>query len=196
MLFIVLDLDETLLHTLDVTKGYNKKLDKLSDFNFKLKNGNSYDYYWVKKRPGLDIFLEFVFKYFVIGIWTAGVEDYAKEICKRILTLNQLKKIKFIYSRNFCKIDTNNNKLVFTKPLSKIFEKYPSMEVSNTIVIDNSEHTFKHNIRNGVKIKDFLGSNKDNSLFMLRNLIIRYYQKAPRNNPIWALIYHLNTNMT
>ena len=107
MVNLVLDLDETLIHTVEVTPKFSKQLSKMVDFYFKIDD----QYYWVIKRPGLDLFLDFLFKYFNVGIWTAGDKEYAKNICKNILSYEQLKKIRFIYSRNFCHLE---KKLIIT----------------------------------------------------------------------------------
>lgn len=117
---IVLDIDENLVHSM-VTSKPNPTLDKQSDFKFRLNNY----YYYVFKRPGLNHFLNTVFKEFnYIGFWTTGVKVYAKKILKNILNINQAqnKKLLFIYTRGNCAKDKNGN---FYKPLKKI-RYYPS----------------------------------------------------------------------
>ncbi len=189
MINIIFDLDETLIHTLDITPDYVAEYAKSSDLYFKI-DGN---YYWIMKRPGLDLFLEFIFKYFNVGIWTAGEKEYAKEICKRILTRPQLHRIRFIYRRNFCHLDSSTNPAMFTKPLIKIFELFPNFKPNNTLMIDNTYNVMKYNPQNAVEISDFTGDPNDRYLYHIRNIIVKYYQNIRIDSPIWGLIYHLNT---
>lgn len=188
MVHLILDLDETLIHTFEITKQFSKKNASIADFYFNIDG----QYFWVVKRPGLDLFLEFAFKYFQIGIWTAADKEYAKQICKHILSLDQLHKIKFIYSRNFCHLDRNQSPPCFTKPLQKIFELFPTFNSRNTIMIDNTLHVMKYNPYNGVHISDFTGQSDDSTLYHIRNMMIKYYQSTSLSQPIWNLVNDLN----
>lgn len=188
MVNLILDLDETLIHTLKITRKYVKSLAALSDFYFNIDG----QYYWVTKRPGLDVFLNFAFKYFQIGIWTAADKEYAKQICKNILTYDQLHQIKFIYSRNFCHLDIQQNPPCFSKPLQKVFELFPGFNEKNTIMVDNTLHVMRYNPHNGVHISDFTGRKDDTSLYHLRNMIVKYYQQVPTDQPVWGLVHELN----
>lgn len=191
MVNIVLDLDETLIHTITITKKHSAKLAKISDFHFVIEK----QYFWVNKRPGLDLFLDFIFKYFQVGIWTAADKAYATQICKHILTYDQVKKIKFIYSRNFCHLDRTETPTSFTKPLAKLFELYPDFDQSNTLMIDNTPHVMKYNPYNGVYIPDFTSQHNDDVLYHTRNIIIKYYQGTQFNNPVYGLVHELNKYM-
>lgn len=186
MINIVLDLDETLIHTERITPYYSDELDKTSDFSFKIDN----QYYWVIKRPGLDLFLDFLFKYFTVGIWTAGDKEYAKQICKNILTYPQLKKIRFIYSRNFCHLE--DSPPAFTKPLAKIFQLYPDFSKHNTIMIDNNLNVMRYNMDLGVNIPDFTNQYNDGMLYHIRNIMIKYYQRNDLKSPGYHLARELN----
>jgi carboxy-terminal domain RNA polymerase II polypeptide A small phosphatase len=188
MVNIILDLDETLIHTCEITDKYDKGLDKLTDFHFMIDG----QYYWVIRRPGLELFLEFIFKYFNVGIWTAADKLYAKEICKKILSKRQLKMIKFIYSRQFCHLDTTFNPPIFTKPLVRIFDLYPGFKGSNTIIIDNTYNVMRYNQQNGIQIPDFVGDINDVSLYKIRNNLIKYYESIPLDTPIWGLVQRQN----
>lgn len=188
MVNIILDLDETLIHTVAITQGYSPQRAKENDFHFNIDG----QYYWVKRRPGLNLFLEFVFKYFNVGIWTAGDREYAKQICKNILNRNQLRRIKFIYSRQFCHLDVSSKPAMFTKPLVRIFDLYPTFKSSNTLIIDNTYNVMKFNPQNGVHIPDFTGDRADHYLYHIRNVVIKYYQSVPMNTPIWGLVQRLN----
>lgn len=68
MKLLILDMDETLLHASE---------DCENEYDFKIVFGNTT--YFVKKRPNLDIFLDFAFSNFKVAVWTAGGIDYASE---------------------------------------------------------------------------------------------------------------------
>lgn len=188
MVNLVLDLDETLIHTAQITTYFSKKLAAVTDFHFQINR----QYYWVQKRPGLELFLNFVFRHFQVGIWTAAEKEYAKEICRNILTIEQLHKTKFIYSRNFCHLDTERMPPMFTKPLDKIYQLFPEYNPMNTIMIDNSVNVMRFNPQNGINVPDFTGDHDDYILYKLRNLIIQYYQKIPMNLPVLGLVSRVN----
>lgn len=193
MVNIVLDLDETLIHTKQITNQYLEENVKKSDFWFEIDG----QYFWVNKRPGLDLFLDFVFKYFQVGVWTAADKTYATKICKNILTYEQVKKVKFIYSRNFCYYDRTETPSTFTKPLAKLFDLYPDFNIENTMMIDNTLHVMKYNPHNGVYIPDFTSQKSDEILYHMRNIIIKYFQeKGVFNVPIWQLVHELNMYMS
>lgn len=193
MINIVLDLDETLIHTLSITKSFSTNLSKMADFHFEIDG----QHFWVNKRPGLDLFLDFIFKYFQVGIWTAADKEYATQICKKVLTYEQVKKIKFIYSRNFCHLDQNENPPMFTKPLAKLYELYPDFNHQNTLMIDNAPHVMKYNPHNGVYIPDFMSENHDEVLYHTRNVIIKHFQTSSgENTSIWPLVHELNQYMS
>jgi len=189
MVNFVLDLDETLIHTMDVLPHKCPKLDKKADFHFQLDK----HHYYVLARPGYQMFLDFLFKYFKVGVWTAADKEYAKAICKRIFTSDQLKKIVFIYSRGFCHIEHDSGS--YTKPLTKIYKLHPSFKPHNTIMVDNTHHVMKFNLQNSIHIPDFnIKSRKDYYLYHIRNMIIQYFKKVAMNGktPVFGLVYDIN----
>lgn len=59
---------------------------------------------WVYKRKGLREFLNFVFEHFDVAIWTSRKRHNAEAIVNRILTKKQLSQLKFLRTRENCKI--------------------------------------------------------------------------------------------
>jgi len=186
MVNLVLDLDETLIHTVEVTKKFSNQLSKAVDFYFRIED----QWYWVVKRPGLDLFLDFVFKYFKVGIWTAGDKEYAKHICKNILSYSQLKQIQFIYSRNFCHLEQNPP--AFSKPLNKLFDLYPELNEKNTVMLDNNLNVMKYNQHIGINIPDFINQYNDGMLYHIRNVVIKFYQRNNMNTSSHILAKEVN----
>lgn len=136
---LVLDMDETLIHSFYITeeiKDFEK--DKLFLCGFK----NDCRTYYVYFRPGLFEFLIEVEKYFNLYIYTFGVKIYADIIVNAIG--NKLGKNIFtqVYTReNFY----NEKKLLFN----------PSND-SNTIILDDNVKIW-HKTKNVIQIKAYYG---------------------------------------
>ena len=88
---IVLDLDLTLIHAIsssDIEKKYPDKsvmAAKLSSLKLHdMKEGNK-SYYLVFERPGLQEFLDYLFKNFRVIVWTAATKSYAAFIIEKII---------------------------------------------------------------------------------------------------------------
>ena len=128
-LHVVLDLDQTLIFS------EINELRKPHDFVIKVGN----DIFFVHKRPGLNDFLEKLFKNAKsVSVWTAAVKPYCNQIVKNIFTPNQRKKLKFVRSRSKT---SNLNGYYFLKNMNKVFNMYKTMNSHNTILIDdNPDH--------------------------------------------------------
>lgn len=187
---LVIDLDETLIHTVGASPQFNPELAKSSDFNFQIK-GN---WYYVLKRPGVDLFLDFAIRHFRVGIWTAAQKDYAIQVCKNIFTYPQVCQVSFIYSRNFCHIDKTISTI--TKPLQKIYKVHPEFHHENTLMIDNTAHVMMFNKENAIHVPDFTTDQSDTILYHLRNIIIKYYQHFPQTSSVKHLAQIINHNLT
>nr|QBK90362.1 MAG: ctd-like (NLI interacting factor-like) phosphatase [Pithovirus LCPAC103] len=163
---VVLDLDETLIHTTDdmallKTLGIltNPKLMALrrrigvvhiDDVVSSRGSGIKSDL-WFIKRPYLKEFLIFCFAYFrVVTVWSAGVNKYVKSIVKEIF--KDIKPPVVIYTRD----DTVENPSdgEYDKPLSKLISEVPGlskyMSMNNTLILDDKATTFRANPNNGV----------------------------------------------
>ena len=90
---IILDLDETLIHT------SMDWLGRCPDFSFRLYS----EIYHIYLRPGLFAFLKFLIRNFEVHIWTAADKTYARCILKRILGVYWYRKIHSFRHREHCK---------------------------------------------------------------------------------------------
>jgi RNA polymerase II subunit A small phosphatase-like protein len=173
MLNLILDIDETLVHSIPA-ESFNVKLPAKPDFYFTIEG----IYYFVYKRPGLDQFLEYAFKNFNISIWTAADKEYAKMIIKNILTKSQIRKLHFFYYRSNCV----NNRRGFVKPLNRIFEskEITYIKEKNTIMLDNSPHALQLNLKNTIIAPDYADNNlkTDRFLFALTNEFKKGFPKT------------------
>ena len=127
---VVLDLDQTLIQSIDV------ELRKKPDFEIKVDK----EHYYVYKRPGLDKFLNGLFKHSAsVSVWTAATRPYCMQIIKNIFTEKQYKKLRFIWSRNQT---IHKDGFYYVKDMSKVFKKFRNMNRKNTILIDDNPNHF------------------------------------------------------
>lgn len=140
---LLLDLDNTL-----ISKVNKEKYDFIISHQNKTLN-------YIRKRPYLDEFFDFIFLHFNVGIWSAGNIEYINIIIDNIFTKYK-DKIKFIYTNENC-IAFNN--VIFYKPLNIIFK-----DISNIIILDDNYHTFKYNVYNAINISSWYGDMTDKKL--------------------------------
>lgn len=165
---IVLDLDETLIHTYDD----NELIGREPDFSFKL-GGYIYK---VTKRPKLDQFINWIFshpKIKTVNIWTAATCDYARNIIKHILTPAQRKKLHIFHTRKHV--------VQGTKPLDKIFND--KLRKNNTIMVDDRAEIGVSNPGNLIVIPAYLGDTNDDYLDKLSILINLILDQKIMTNP-------------
>lgn len=155
---IVLDLDHTLIHTMERKFG-----DEEYDFSFEIDN----EIYYTIKRPNLDVFLYYVFENFRVGFWSAAQPVYILKILDNIL--EDYQKPEFIMTYYDCDIryDQSNMKYVI-KDIGRIYNT-PELNISkNDIrIIDDSSETYELNEENAIEIERFYRSmvNDDRELY-------------------------------
>ena len=152
---LVLDLDETLISvTLDTIKDY--------DFRFTIQGARFYG----KKRPGLELFLSYVFKHFAsVSVWTAATMEYARKVGNNIFTKEQMEKILFFKTRR--DLSSDSGKKIY-KPLQKIFDDQRSITYNitraNTVMVDDRLDFMRFNPGNGIVIPPFKRQVRDKYL--------------------------------
>jgi len=190
---IVLDLDETLVHTQDSTTTLFE-LGLLSDPQlmnlrsrlyymtledlFKQPGTGTHNDYWGVMRPHLREFLEFCTSYFqVTAVWSAGQRSYVQAIVDNIFRGLPRPPIVFSYD------DCRRQGKVLDKPLQMMMDRSPElsryMRLDNTLVVDDRAYTFAENPDNGILIPAYnpgpdLASlyQEDQGLLELRNWLI------------------------
>jgi len=110
-LWVVLDLDETLLHAVPTkelhekfsTRGeksvlaeYVKSLN-VHDMKDTDETGKTNSFYIVFERPGLQEFLDYLFEKFNVLVWTAATKDYAAFIVDKILIQSKPRKLHYLF---------------------------------------------------------------------------------------------------
>jgi hypothetical protein len=162
---LVLDLDETLVHTLEKVE-WIKKLKIYSDPNAYTLRNRTYklrleDIVDEKGegviselagilRPHLREFVIFAFFYFkVVCVWSAGKQKYVHEIARIIF--GDISHPNLIFSFNECKEGPKG----IEKPLEYIFNVpglIEYMNLKNTFIIDDRIDCFVANPNNGIVI--------------------------------------------
>jgi len=166
--WIVLDLDETLVHTFregcPLSKVIEDKQD-LIELSSRLYEFDLLDPGYPKdqtrevicgiKRPSLRMFLHFCNFYFKgVTIWSAGAPHYVQKIVNEIFKDNFAPFV--VYDKNKTIIIENEDETIVQKPLKQMFKneylKSLGMTKKNTFIIDDREDTFSKNVINGIQI--------------------------------------------
>ena len=173
---VILDLDLTLICAEPIKSfGLKKHREKIKAFDPKFDITTlSYpddvpirdrriliieDYYIVFLRPHLQEFLDFLFKNFNVGVWTAASKDYALFIIKHaVLLLNEdespsLPKesqrfLDFIFFYYHCGISKKLH--TGSKNLKLVYDVFDTYNENNTVIIDDCQEV--HDIQSSVCI--------------------------------------------
>ncbi|CAK8678647.1 CTD nuclear envelope phosphatase 1A-like [Clavelina lepadiformis] len=153
---LVLDLDETLIHSRHDSGGLLRpsvKPDTPPDFVLKVVIDRHPVKFFVHKRPHVDFFLNVVSDWYELVVFTASMEIYGSAVCDR-LDKNRGALTRRYY-RQHCKVDTGS----FTKDLSFVHN-----DLSSIIILDNSPGAYKGFPENAVPIKSWFADPFDTAL--------------------------------
>ena len=147
MINILLDLDQTCIsaESLDGDEpefNYqnSKHLRKAQKYRYEDMDG----YYMVFERPGLQEFLDFLFKNFNVSIWTAASKDYALFIIEKfILNGKPERKLDWVFFSYHCKI-SEKIKDDHSKDLRVLWENFnlPGFKEYNTYILDDNPEVY------------------------------------------------------
>ena len=157
---LVLDLDNTLMYSIEFPKIPNKK--DIHDYTFKIlfKDINietiriKNEIYVFKFREGLKSFFQETNKFCNYYIYTASIMDYAKQIIEKIKNKFKI-SIKGIMA----------NKDLKNRDLYKNLEKI-NLKSENSIILDDNCYAWKNNLSNLLLSKRFFDYQMMNFLFI------------------------------
>ena len=182
---IVLDLDETLIHSMTTKEreAYNKTIN----FTSHEMIGSDYIIY---ERPGLQEFLDFLFKNFTVCVWTAASKDYASFIVNNIV-LNGRKdrKLDWFFFDYHCDISRKISNTKSTKDLDVLCDifKLQGYTKTNTVIIDDNTNVYNAQTGKCINIKEFKiassDSEKDDQLKKLIPLL-KQLKKSMKENEL------------
>jgi len=147
---LVLDLDETLIHaTRDAERVGREPEHELFG-------------YAIWQRPHLEVFLETMFEWFEVGIWTASGSAYAEAV---VAWLGVGERLRFLWSRERCTrvFDPETMEVQRVKPLAKLLRARLGAR-ERILFIDDSPHKIRRSYGNYVRVAPFEGDPADDEL--------------------------------
>ena len=151
---LVLDLDETLIHSY-----FDHLPPRPPDISFDIFIEKKKIHVSSILRPGVPEFLDNLEKYFEIVIFTASLSQYANPVLDFI---DKKGICKFRLYREHCCCYTNGFTNSFIKDLKKL-----DRDMKHLIIIDNNPKSFMLNKENGVPIKTWIEDMNDKELIKL-----------------------------
>ncbi|EEP81769.1 hypothetical protein UREG_06634 [Uncinocarpus reesii 1704] len=151
---LVLDLDETLVHSSFKVGYINHILDK-ADFTIPVEIEGQYHNIYVIKRPGVDQFMKRVGELYEVVVFTASVSKYGDPL------LDQLDIHRVVHHRLF-RDSCYNHQGNYVKDLSQV-----GRNLKDTIIIDNSPTSYIFHPQHAIPISSWFSDAHDNELLDL-----------------------------
>ena len=145
---LVLDLDETLVHS-------SFKEVENADFVIPIDIEGRLCNCYVLKRPWVDQFIESVAKHFEVVVYTASLSKYGDPVLD---LLDPKRLMRYRLFRESCALFEGN----FVKDLSSL-----GRPMKNTIIIDNSPHSYVFQPENAIPIGTYIDEPHDTELIDL-----------------------------
>lgn len=161
---LILDMDETLLHSVFKTMTDDENIDEQnqmtlqncddgSGFEFSLALGNKDAQgrpikLLVKVRPHLEPMLDYLSKYYELCVFTAGEQGYADAVLDYLDPKREIFQHRLY--RQHCVKPANG---IYVKDLRIIADR----NLKDMVIVDNSIISFAFNMENGVPIAAFTG---------------------------------------
>ncbi|MCH9715811.1 MAG: HAD family hydrolase [Gammaproteobacteria bacterium] len=175
---VVLDLDATLISAQSLDK-YDKEANVKKSSKFE-KSYQMDNVYQIFARPHLDIFLNYLFSNFRVGVWTAASQLYALSVIDNLILTKPSRKLEFIM------FDYHNEDAMKrgrgTKDLD-LLKSFYGMDLNDrdVIIIDDYDAVCKVNKRKSIKARFFeytkRGSENDKFLLTLIPKLKKFKQK-------------------
>lgn len=150
---LILDLDETLIHSTSYRPAFHRQFKSLTVYVH-----NQCNIFHVFKRPHAELFLREAYKHFDLYIFTASIKEYADPVLDLIFPRLKALIRGRIY-RESCVLTQGN----YVKDLSML----GNTDLSSTIIVDNSPISYSRNESNAIPISNFFGTGTDEALLNL-----------------------------
>ncbi|GKE60195.1 Dullard phosphatase domain containing protein, eukaryotic, partial [Tanacetum coccineum] len=149
---VVLDLDETLIHS-TIFRDTSVAITPPINYDFLVTFGVKEAVY-VTERPFVDEFLQYLSQNnFEVVIFTAGTEEYASPVLDR---LDPNGFISHRFYRDSCKLVDGK---YYVKDLSNL-----GRDLKNVVIVDDKPISYELQPENGIPIKRFVDDLQDNEL--------------------------------
>ncbi|XP_076472576.1 CTD nuclear envelope phosphatase 1-like [Babylonia areolata] len=153
---LVLDLDETLIHSHHDGVLRQVKPGTPPDFVLKVTIDRHPVRFFVHKRPHVDYFLEIVSSWYDLVVFTASMEIYGAAVADKLD--NNKGFLKRRYYRQHCNLDCGS----YTKDLAAICP-----DLSSIFILDNSPIAYRQFPDNAIPIKSWFSDPHDTALLCL-----------------------------
>ncbi|EDO33173.1 predicted protein [Nematostella vectensis] len=160
---LVLDLDETLIHTHhDGVVRQTVRPGTQPDFTMRIISDRHPVLFSVFKRPHVDFFLDCVSQWYDLVIFTASTEEYGAAVTDHLD--NNRGILKRRYFRQHCSLEFCYNFAYkfYTKNLSSVCD-----DPTSVFILDNSPDSYKNNPDNAIAIKSWFADPSDTALLNL-----------------------------
>lgn len=172
---VILDLDNTLIYSISCDK-----LPKKSTYLHSMKFHKMDDDYYVFERPGLQDFLDWLFKNYNVSIWSAASPDYVDFIVKNIVEKNG-RQVEYVLNSDNCE---KCQKIFGDKHIKNLKMLWDIHDLRgygpyNTLIIDDLKMVCKVQPNNSIQIKSFntnkKQSTKDTELKIIKKKLDKVY---------------------
>lgn len=155
---LVLDLDETLIHSHhdNILKPSSAKPTSPPDFVLSVKIEGYPVKFFVHKRPHVDFFLNVISCWYDLVIFTASMEIYGSAVADHLDENRGLLKRRFF--RQHCVLDLGS----YTKDLSAV-----CTDMSKVFILDNSPAAYRAYPDNAIPISSWFSDSQDTALLNL-----------------------------
>jgi len=155
---LVLDLDETLIHSQHdgLGRGGPARSTKTSDFTLNVVIDSHPVSFYVYKRPHVDYFLQTVSQWYDLVVFTASMEVYGSAVCDKLDPHKSILRKR--YYRQDCRMEYHS----YTKDLATV-----NSDLSSIFILDNSPGAYRHYVENAVPIKSWFSDPHDTCLLNL-----------------------------
>lgn len=149
-LLVVLDLDETLVHSPD-----GGPLERPADFF-----AGSYPVY---RRPGVEAFLHTLLDELEVAVWTSSSELYASLVTRELFG-PRVSELQFIWAARRCtqRFDPEWQEKYWLKNLGKVKRLGRSLE--RVVAVDDTPRKYSRHYGNLVRVKPWTGDLDDDEL--------------------------------
>jgi TFIIF-interacting CTD phosphatase-like protein len=156
---LLLDLDETLISAVDIPP---LRKDPVKDAEFQRRKNHFRvhqmgEEYYIVERPGVQPFLDFVFKHFNVSVWTAASKEYAIFVLEHVVLRVGRKLDYFMFSEN---CDASYERTGCLKQLNQLYH-LSRYNPENTMILDDNRNVLENQSNWVWPIKAFKFFRKD-----------------------------------
>ncbi len=157
---VILDLDSTIISS--IASDEEKKSDrrKFKHYVWEDMDGD----FKVFERPGLQKFLDWLFKNFNVSIWTAASKEYGLFIIKNFIMIDPSRRLEHYLFSHHCKESIKRKNA--QKDLRMLWTHFnlPGYTKDNTWIIDDLGEVYDTQVDNCIQIYPFEFREKDSHL--------------------------------